>query len=269
MSAVAIRHENAPAAQDMAEIVERVVIKGDLRPLSPKDRAEYYARVCESVGLNPLTRPFDYLDLNGKLVLYARRDCTDQLRTIHGVSVVEMTENERDGVYIVTAKVRNRDGRTDMAKGAVAIANLKGEFLANAMMKAETKAKRRATLSICGLGWLDETEADSVPGAQVVDPDKDDGKTPPADVPPPPPEKPARNWKAFDKGARDRLAWCESLRDLAKARKAISPHLPDYKEADPDAWAALVADIASKEGELRTKEAEPELNDSVEDIGRG
>jgi hypothetical protein len=66
-------------------------------------------------------------------------------------------------VFIVTAKVRNRDGRTDIAKGAVAIANLKGEVLANAMMKAETKAKRRATLSLCGLGFLDETEVADIP----------------------------------------------------------------------------------------------------------
>ena len=43
--------------------------------------------------------------------------------------------------------------------GVVSIAGLKGEALANAMMKAETKAKRRATLSICGLGWMDEVEA--------------------------------------------------------------------------------------------------------------
>ena len=43
--------------------------------------------------------------------------------------------------------------------GVVSITGLKGENLANAMMKAETKAKRRATLSICGLGWMDEVEA--------------------------------------------------------------------------------------------------------------
>jgi hypothetical protein len=52
--------------------------------------------------------------------------------------------------------------------GAVAIAGLKGEALANALMKAETKAKRRVTLSISGLGMLDETEAEDLPGAQRV-----------------------------------------------------------------------------------------------------
>jgi hypothetical protein len=39
------------------------------------------------------------------------------------------------------------------------------------MMKAETKSKRRVTLSIVGLGMLDESEVDSIPGAKAVTPD--------------------------------------------------------------------------------------------------
>lgn len=146
-----------------AETVESVLIKGDLSNLNSEQRGAYYLKVCESVGLNPLTKPFEYITLNNKLVLYALRACTDQLRSIHDVSVVDMAETERDGVIIVTAKVQNGSGRTDMAKGAVNIDKLKGEALANAIMKAETKAKRRATLSICGLGFLDETEVESIP----------------------------------------------------------------------------------------------------------
>jgi len=99
--------------------------------------------------------------------LYALRSCTDQLRSIHKVSVEELTETEREGVFIVTAKVKNGEGRTDIAKGAVNISGLKGEPVANALMKAETKAKRRATLSICGLGMLDETEVETIPGATI------------------------------------------------------------------------------------------------------
>jgi hypothetical protein len=146
-----------------ADIMESVIVKGDLAKLTPDERVRYYGEVCHSLGLNPLTKPFEYITLNNKLTLYALRNCTDQLRTIHGVSVDDLAETEHDGVFIVTAKVRNRDGRTDIAKGAVAIANLKGEVLANAMMKAETKAKRRATLSLCGLGFLDETEVADIP----------------------------------------------------------------------------------------------------------
>jgi hypothetical protein len=37
-------------------------------------------------------------------------------------------------------------------------------------MKATTKAKRRATLSICGLGWLDETEVETIPHARTGEP---------------------------------------------------------------------------------------------------
>lgn len=157
-------------AQDNAALLERVVVGGDLSKLSPHDRMNYYAQVCQSVGLNPLTRPFEYIQLNGKLTLYAKRDATDQLRAIHGVSVEDMVESEREGVYIVTVKAKNKDGRTDMAKGAVTIANLKGDALANAMMKAETKAKRRVTLSLCGLGLLDETEIETIPNARVGEP---------------------------------------------------------------------------------------------------
>lgn len=151
-----------------SDAVEMALVQGDLKNLSTEQRVEFYQRTCHSLGLNPLTQPFSYLNLNGKLSLYARKDCTDQLRTIHEISVLEMSESEREGVYVVTAKVGNKAGRTDMAKGAVNIKGLIGEALANALMKAETKAKRRATLSICGLGWLDETETDTIPRAETV-----------------------------------------------------------------------------------------------------
>ena len=153
---------NMPAAAG-GDIVESVITKGDLAKLSTQERTRYYVEVCKSVGLNPLTKPFEYITLNGKLTLYALRNATDQLRTIYGVSVEELTETTREGVYIVTAKVRNKEGRSDMAKGAVTISNLKGDALANAIMKCETKAKRRATLSICGLGFLDESELETIP----------------------------------------------------------------------------------------------------------
>ena len=152
--------------------MEQVVIGGDLSKLSPQDRVSYYRRVCESVGLNPFTKPFQYIRLNGFLTLYAAKDCTEQLRRIHGISITGLTTQfDADvGVYTVVATAQARDGRTDSATGAVPLGNdVKGEERANAVMKAETKAKRRVTLSICGLGWLDESETGSITGAQVVD----------------------------------------------------------------------------------------------------
>lgn len=155
-------------AEASGAILEKVVAMGDLEQLKPVERAMYYARVCESVGLNPLTRPFEYVKLQGKLTLYARRDATDQLRKVHRVSVRIVARDKVDDLYIVTARATTPDGREDESTGAVSLAGLKGENLANALMKAETKAKRRVTLSICGLGWLDESEVQDVKAAKPV-----------------------------------------------------------------------------------------------------
>jgi hypothetical protein len=153
-------------AESAHEIMGTVLIKGDLSKLTPEERNSYYFRLCESVGLNPLTQPLQYINLSGKLTLYAKKDCTDQLRSIHDISVTDLTKETIEGVHIVTAKVQNAKGRTDADIGAVNVANLKGEAFANAIMKAATKAKRRATLSICGLGLLDETEIEDIPASQ-------------------------------------------------------------------------------------------------------
>lgn len=162
-------------SETRAEIMENVLIRGDLGKLSVEERGQYYNAVCTSVGLNPLTKPFEYIVLNGKLRLYALKDCTDQLRSIHGISVTDLAESEREGVFVVKAKVANAQGRTDVSTGAVNVAGLKGENLANALMKAETKAKRRATLSICGLGLLDETEVEDIPDSAKSQAPRDSG----------------------------------------------------------------------------------------------
>lgn len=144
------------------ETLEGVLLGGDLSKLPPRERLEYYLAVCKSLGLNPLTRPFEYLWLpthNGRrLVLYARRDAADQLRATRGISVSIVSRERLGDVYVVVARAQDPSGRSDEAIGAVSVEGLTGDALANALMRAETKAKRRVTLSLAGLGWLDETE---------------------------------------------------------------------------------------------------------------
>jgi hypothetical protein len=122
------------------------------------------------MGLDPFTKPFDILRLNGKEVLYCTRSGTQQLNKLHKVShlITSRDTNAEAGVYIVTSKASLPDGRCTESIGAVNIAGLKGEMYANAIMKAETKAKRRATLDLLGLGVLDESEAESIPNASTV-----------------------------------------------------------------------------------------------------
>lgn len=154
------------ATLDNAKLMEQVLIGGDLSKLTTSERLSYYTKVCESIGLNPLTKPFDYITLNGKLTLYAKRDAADQLRKRDNVSIVDMTTELVEDLYIVKVTAKTKDERYDSSTGVIYIGNLKGVERANAMMKCETKAKRRVTLSICGLGWLDETEVETITDAK-------------------------------------------------------------------------------------------------------
>lgn len=145
--------------------VESALVAGDLSKLSQSERISYYRSTCASLGLNPLTRPFDYITLNGKLTLYARKDATDQLRRLRGVSIGKPDITFQEDWIIVTVEAKDRDGRTDSDVGMVNRKDMRGDF-GNAVMKAVTKAKRRVTLSICGLGMLDETEVETTPDAR-------------------------------------------------------------------------------------------------------
>jgi hypothetical protein len=157
------------------EVIEKVITAGDLSKMSPQERIAFYWRTCESLQLNPLTRPFEFINLNGKLTMYARKDATDQLRRLHGVTVTELRREKDDELGLITVYARGKagDGREDEATGVVAIKGLSGEALANGLMKAESKAKRRLTLSLVGLGFLDESE---VEGADRVDVDPTTGE---------------------------------------------------------------------------------------------
>lgn len=177
-------------------VMEKVLIEGDLSVLSPQERFAYYTKVCESLGLNPLTKPFEYLQLDGKLVLYVKRDATDQLRKLYAVSITIVNREKFGDVYCVTARGTTPDGRTDESIGVVALVKderiwdperynprtqkkgtyvmtgkqlpLSAEELANALMKAEAKAKRRVTLSLVGLGMMDESEIEMAENAERI-----------------------------------------------------------------------------------------------------
>lgn len=212
------------------KIAEQVFISGDLTSLKPEQRAHYYHLICESLGLNPLTKPFEYLQLNGKLVLYALRACTDQLRQLHEVSVTDLSATERDGVYVVKAHVRDSRGRVDVSTGVVTVKGLAGDVLANALMKAETKAKRRATLSICGLGFLDETEIETLPQERT------NSVTPTAQelIAPIPLEEEAR--MAAERGRDTFAAFCRRLKkdEYARMRPYLETLKPLVEKAEND-----------------------------------
>ena len=157
--------------------IESALVKNDYSKLNAEERMALLNKTCESMGLNPLGQPFGFFNLQGKEVLYAKKNCADQLGRVYGISMLDMTDsfNEKTCIFSVTVKMQDRDGRINMDRGDVFVSPaLKGNDLANTYMKAVTKAKRRCILSMCGLGFLDETEVSDIPGARVVDPFKKD-----------------------------------------------------------------------------------------------
>ena len=154
------KNSSLKPAETAAIKTDAVLIQGDLSTLSEDQRSAYYMRVCESLGLNPHTQPFEFIPLGGKLKLYATRACSDQLRKLHGVSIQILSRELVEDIYTVTARAEDMTGRNDESCGVVSLKGLQGEARSNKIMCAETKAKRRVTLSICGLGWLDETEVE-------------------------------------------------------------------------------------------------------------
>lgn len=156
------------AAASNEEIISSLVLNGDISKMSAIQKVEYYNTFCRALTLNPITQPFEIINLNGKLRMYATKGCTDQLRRVNGISVTDIETKQIGDTYIVVAKGQDRTGRIDSATGALNIKGLFGDALANAIMKCETKAKRRLTLSLSGLGILDETELDTIYSASAT-----------------------------------------------------------------------------------------------------
>jgi hypothetical protein len=229
--------------------VEQALVKGDLAGLDAEQRVAYYMRVCESLGLNPMTKPFDYLVLNGKLVLYARKDATDQLRKLHKVNITAVDHKQIGELLVVTVSATTPDGRRDTATGAVAVGGLKGDALANALMKAETKAKRRCTLSLCGLGMVDESEVDSIPDAYFPEPQTPYVPTTQREV----------DDRDLVRSADDRI-WKRYQELLDQARGlGLNPRplqLPVDRQELKIRGGELVSDIAERQEQLDQEEAQ-------------
>lgn len=249
----------AQTAGVLSPEIEKLLVSGNLKALSPEQRLEYYKSVCDGLGLNYKTQPFAYLEFDSKkngpqMVLYAKKDATDQLRKIHNVSVQIMSREVIQGVFTVCARATFPGGRQDESIGAVPTQGLSGEYLSNAFMKGETKAKRRVTLSICGLGILDESEVVSIDGAKLVDqpvapvksepkpssaapsvPTQDQGgnedmhqAAPAAKTPEAPKPAPA-NQEAYKQGFKNDLPKCESRDDVLRLWRELDKLVKDPK----------------------------------------
>lgn len=118
-------------------LAEMEAARQDSRSLGPEDRAAYVAAICKSLRLNPLTRPVQFLALQGREVLYLTRGATDQLAARYGLNR-ETTDGPDfrtvEGVKIAFCKVKVTlpSGRFEYA-----VATLKMTSPADDLMKVE------------------------------------------------------------------------------------------------------------------------------------
>ena len=153
--------------------LEPLVVTGELIFLTPPERIQFYVQTCESMGLNPFTRPlqfFEQIDRNGKrnLILYALRGASVQLAAKHKLSVQILDPIFSHDAVMFNARVTSTNPpREDGAVGVASLKGLEGNEYADAIMAAQTKAKRRAIIDFVGSGLLDESEVEGMRGATI------------------------------------------------------------------------------------------------------
>jgi hypothetical protein len=157
------------------QVLEKVVTKGDLADLTPADRMNYYKHICNILKLRWETKPFAFLEFTDKktgikkVVLYALKECTEQIRYRDKCSAKILKTEIVEDVYCVWSETATPDGRTTEQLGAVSLKGMNSEDKPSAMKKAVTQSYRRGILTHAGLGFLDETEALDLPSAKMIE----------------------------------------------------------------------------------------------------
>lgn len=159
--------------------IKHALVTGDVSRLTAVERVKLYFAVCDRLKLDPLSFPFDYIKTrDGGLKLYPNAIAASQIRKRDKINVRLTNRQFSHGMIIVTAEAIAPDGRIEQATGAVSGTDkygnpLTGQAQCDALMKAETKAKRRVTLSISGIGWNPDDEGGKIVTARAFDPPLD------------------------------------------------------------------------------------------------
>jgi hypothetical protein len=239
---------NFPNTQINGELLEQVILNNDLSRLTSSQKVEYVKGICRATGLNPVTKPIQIMRFQNREVPYFTKDASEQLRKINGVSIIKVDTQVHDGgLYIVTVYATDKTGRQDCSTGAIVISGLKGDALANALMKAETKAKRRVTLSLCGLGFIDELEVESLPKVQKID--ISDLENHPVET-----RRTCENEFTLDV----HLAEIEQCKDLKELERTFVAFRNTYARKEPDLFQKIILAKDIRKAELLSLDAEIE-----------
>lgn len=215
-------------AQLPNEIVSSIILNNDLSRLSKEQQVQYVAYRCQKAGLDVAGSPFNLIpNKEGKLFLYANKEAAAQLNQLRSLSPVVSKEEflMENTIYKVTYKV-TENGRSTEDCGAVGLVKIKKgingqpdeprkmspDEVADAIMKAHTKAKRRAILTHCGIGTndldeplivVDQPQKEEIKQAEAVV--KDVKKDAPAREAKEPPKEEAKKEPGIWRGKIDKV----------------------------------------------------------------
>lgn len=177
MNAIVTKEANALALDNGLKQYYR---NGNLIGLNQDQKDAVLVELCKRYNLDLVLTPFVKIDFRGVEKFYLTASGTDQIAAQQNLTrkITEFKLNQELGLVECRATVTNADksrsedsisfypitkfSQTRDAQGKLSVTStmLQGEELANALMKAQTKAIRRATLSFVGMasGVADESE---------------------------------------------------------------------------------------------------------------
>lgn len=146
------------------ETMHALMTAGDLSGLTKEQQAIAYLEACRDLGLNWRTKPFIIAKVgNGPATLYPTVEGIEQLAAIHHVDTHVDGETMLEGIYSVRVRAVLPNGRGATKTGKMFVKGMNGQALANAMMKAESKAYRRAVRAVVSLNSYRPTDPTAKP----------------------------------------------------------------------------------------------------------
>lgn len=154
----------AIAKTEPVSVVPAAAVKAQLHndwsKVSEDDKLKCVLAMCKVLNIPTPMNPFRFIDMKGKTVLYATKECAELIaeRNKISVNVVNKYLDKEQNIYVVEVRALMPQGRTFDNFAALSVAGLSGEARANAMMKCISKAIRRVVFASVGLSAMDETD---------------------------------------------------------------------------------------------------------------
>lgn len=262
---------------------QAVAANRDTAGLRPEHRGALLNELARALKLNPLTKPVIFLKTGQGESIYVTRQGADQIaaRLKLNREVIEGPDARKIGnieVAFCRVRVTAPDGRSETSTATLAFSDP-----AMILMKVETKAKRRATLSIAGLGMLSEEDAEEMGIDATID------RTAPASEPTAAQNRFAldldgctynrdavdvwikhRNALTADGDAVREEAWgvlVKHVMHLMEVKKSPAEKFIKFRIAELDAAALAARDALAAQSEAAVDTSEPKKPEASNDLG--